>query len=137
VQRCGLLRQLSVCLSVEHNCEPTKTDGPIEMLFGYGTQVYPGNRLLSGGGGPDPQGKGNFEGCSRMKCIRLHKQQIPQQHGAADLSAGDRSSRRKRGFRMDSPAAGLTSAGAMRPFVEILWPLIVIITIIVIIRIND
>jgi len=38
---------------------------------------------------------------------------------------------------MDSPAAGLTSAGAMRPFVEILWPLIVIITIIVIIRIND
>ena len=47
-----------VCLSVEHNCEPTKTDGPIEMLFGYGTQVSPGNRLLSGGSGSP--GKGQF-----------------------------------------------------------------------------
>ena len=29
-----------------------------------------------------------------------------------------------RGFRMDSPAAGVTSAGAMRPFVKILLPLV-------------
>jgi len=47
--------------------------------------------------GPDPpRGRGNFEGCSVG----------PQQHGAADLSAGDSASRRKRGFRMNSPAAG-------------------------------
>jgi len=26
---------------------------------------------------------------------------------------------------MDSPAVGVTSAGAMRPFVKILWPLVI------------
>jgi len=29
---------------------------------------------------------------------------------------------------MDSPAAGVTSAGAMRPFVKILWPLVFILS---------
>ena len=70
------------------------------------------------GEGPDPREMGNFRGYSpALKCIRLCKQQTPQQHGAADLSAGDGASRRKRGFGMDSPAAGVSSARAMRPLV--------------------
>ena len=54
--------------------------------------------------------------------VRLCKQQTP---AAADLSAWDSASPRKRGLRMNSPdAGGVTSAGAMRPFVRILWPLV-------------
>ena len=40
------------------------------------------------------------------------------------LSAGDSASRRKRGFRMDSPAAGVTGVGMMPPFIKTLWPLV-------------
>jgi len=32
---------------------------------------------------------------SPSKCLRLHKQRTPQQHGAADMSTGDSISRRK------------------------------------------
>ena len=47
-----------------------------------------------------------------VKCIRLRKQQTPAAaHGSA--------SRPMRGFRMDSPAAGVTSARAMWPFVKV------------------
>ena len=59
-----------------------------------------------------PPGVGANWGLSpTLKCITLCKQQTPQQNGAADLSAGDSASQRKHGFRMDSPAAGVTSAG--------------------------
>ena len=50
---------------------------------------------------------------------------MPQQHGAADLSTGDRKSRRKQCVRIDSHAAGVTSSGAMRPYGKILWPVVV------------
>ena len=40
---------------------PAKTAAPIEMLFGLGLGVGPGNHVLDGG--PDPAvGRGNFEG---------------------------------------------------------------------------
>jgi len=52
------------------------------------------------------------------------KQQTLQQRRTADLSAGDNALRQKCGFRRDSSATGMKSAGAMRPFVKILWPLI-------------
>ena len=68
---------------------------------------------------------GNFRWISGpLKCVRLCKQKRPQRHGAADLSAGDSASSESEGFRMDSPVAGVTSAGAMRPYAKILWPLV-------------
>jgi len=61
-----------------------------------------------------PGGSGNLGAVPPLKCIRLYEQQTPQQYGAADLSAGDSASRPMSGFGMVSPAAGVTSAGAMR-----------------------
>jgi len=99
----------------------TKTDEPIELPFGLWTRM--GHRKHVFGGAGMPQGKGNCGDCSpALKCIRLCKQQTPQLHGAADLSAGDSASRRKGGFvRNGFNRRGVTSAGeAMRPFVTIL-----------------
>ena len=65
VQRCGLFLQLYsvICLYVGHNSEPcTKTDEPIEMLFGLWTRVGPRKEpRIYTDGGPDPQvGMGFF-----------------------------------------------------------------------------
>jgi len=76
-----------VCLSVGHNHEPCKNDWTSQdadcvMDLG-GTKDWPCITW-----GPDyPQGKGQFLGCHPLKYIRLCKQQMTQQHGAADLSA--------------------------------------------------
>ena len=76
-----------VCLSVGHNHEPCKNDWTSQdadcvMDLG-GTKDWPCIRWC-----PDyPQGKGQFLGCHPLKYIRLCKQQMTQQHGAADLSA--------------------------------------------------
>jgi len=64
---------LRVCVCVcllDRTLTPTKTDKPIEMLFGVWTQVGPMNVVLGGGPNP-PTGTGNFGGCSPLKCIRL------------------------------------------------------------------
>ena len=45
---------------------PAKTAAPIELPFGLSTQVGPGNHVLDGG--PDPHGKGNFEGKGASHC---------------------------------------------------------------------
>ena len=124
MQTCGLLLQMQrglrvcLCAYAGHNSEPYKngwtvdSDGPKEPCIRWGRRTR--------------QGKGQFWGSFLpLKCgTLLCKQQMPQQHRAADLSAGDSASRWKCGFRMDSPATGVTSAGAMRPFVKILWPLV-------------
>ena len=74
----------------------------------------PNNHAL--GEGPDFPREGHLGVVLPLKCIRQRKRQTSQRHGAADLSAGESASRRKHGFIMDSPAAGVTSLGAMRPF---------------------
>ena len=51
----------SVGLSVRQSVtlvSPAKTAEPIEIQFGSGTRVGPGNHVLDGG--PDPLGKGQF-----------------------------------------------------------------------------
>jgi len=101
---------LCTCL-LDTTASPAKEDELIEMPFGLSTRVGPRNHVLGGVTGSS-QGKDNFEELfPQLKCIRLCDQQTLQQHRAADSSAGDSASRRKRGFRMDSPAAGLTDAG--------------------------
>ena len=112
-----------VCASVGHNREPYKTAEPIEMPFGLWTWLSPKTHVLSGA--RMPHGKGQFWGIvPQFKCIRLCKQQMPAAARGYRFVRKGSSSLRKRGFKMDSPAAGVTSAGAMRPFVKILWPLV-------------
>jgi len=99
-----------VCL-LDTTARPTKTDGPIGMLFELWTRVGPGNHVFCGGRNRT-RGMGNFRGCfpySNALC-KLYEQQTP----------GDSASRRAYSYKMDSPAAGVTSAGAMRPFVRLL-----------------
>ena len=126
---CGKMRPVAavVAWSVSDCCapavSPTKTAEPIEMAFGLWIRLDPTDHALSGG--PGPAGEGIFfagEGLFLpVKCITLCNQQKPQlQHDAANLSAGNSASRQKRIFRMDSLAAGVTRAEAMRPFVKIL-----------------
>jgi len=116
--RCSVVC-LCVCL-LDTTVSLTKTAEAIEMPFGLWTRVGLGNHVL-GGGVDRPVGRGNSGGCFP---IRLCNQQTLQQHGAADLSAGD--CMLQCDFRMDSPTAGVTSAAVMRPFVRILWSLVVI-----------
>ena len=48
-----------LCLSVCRLEMPSKTAVPIEMPFGLGTRVGPGNHVLDGGS-RSPHGKGQF-----------------------------------------------------------------------------
>ena len=90
-------------------------DEPTDMPFGIKTRVRQRNHVS--GGAQSPQGKGQFWGSSGpLKCIRQPKQQKLQQHGAADMYAGDSTSQRKRGFRMDSPIMWVTSGGSDAAF---------------------
>ena len=101
---CACVRAcVRVCVCVWHNRGSCKTAEPIEMLFGLWTRVGPRNNVLGGLRIPFSV-MGNFRGLlPPLKCIRLRKQQTPQQqHGAADLSAGGSASRQKRGFITDS-----------------------------------
>ena len=74
---------LSVCLSAVYNREPCETGRTDQdaVCFGPCFRWRPGS--------PRP-GEGPFWGgvVPQLKCIRLCKQQTPQMHGAADLSAG-------------------------------------------------
>jgi len=76
-----------VCVSVDllvTTVSLAKTDEPIDMPFGLWTWVGRWSHVLDGG--PDPHRKGGFWGVvPSSKCIRLCKQQTPQQHGAASL----------------------------------------------------
>jgi len=67
--------------------------------LGCGLGCVQGTMYSVGVPSPDPStGRGNlFLGglFSPSKCLRLHKQRTPQQHGAADMSTGDSISRRK------------------------------------------
>ena len=98
-----------VCVSVcwTQLLNRSKIQNACRFCCGLGW-VGPSNHVLCGA--RIPLGDGAiFRVVPPLKCIRLCKQQTLQQHGAADLSAGDSASRRKRGF--DSPAAGVTSTG--------------------------
>jgi len=86
----------------------------------------PRNPSPLGDSSPDPSGEGTVLGVvPPLKSVRLCKQQTRQQHGAADLSAGDSVSQRKCSFRMNLPGTGVTSAGAMRHFIQIQIPVVV------------
>jgi len=75
-------------------------------------------------GGPEFHLPLNFWGVvSPLKCIRLCKQQTAQQHGAADLSAGAVRHGESAVLAWTRPMG----AGAMRPFVNVLWPLVGVI----------
>jgi len=110
-QRCSLLLQmfrgLCVCLLVT-TVRPTETAEPIEMPFGLWNRVGPRNHVLGGPG--SPQGQWQFRG---LKYIILCTQQTQQQHGAADLSAGDSSF-------FEARLQNGATRGTMRPFVRIL-----------------
>ena len=51
---------LFVCLCVGHVRKPCKTAEPIEMSFGWVTQLVPSNYVIDGS--TDPQGNGQFLG---------------------------------------------------------------------------
>ena len=81
-----------VCL-LDTTARPTKTDGPIGMLFELWTRVGPGNHVFCGGRNRT-RGRGNFRGCfpySNASC-KLYEQQTP----------GDSASRRAYSYKMDS-----------------------------------
>ena len=102
---------LSVCLTT---VGPAETDEPIEMPFGSWTRVGSGNNTLDWGSDP-PREEAVLGMFPPFNCIRLCMQLTP-------VAARDYRFVR---FRMDSSAAGVTSAGAMRPVVKILWPLVI------------
>jgi len=67
-----------------------------------------------------PPGQGAIWGLvPPLKFIRSSKERTPTEARRCRYTP-----RRKSGFRTDSHAAGVTSAGAMWPFVKILWPLV-------------
>ena len=69
-----------------------------------------------------PSAEGTILGV--VPAIILWKQQTPAAARGCRLDRRASASRQNLGSRMDSPAAGVTSAGAMRHFVKILWPLV-------------
>ena len=72
----------SVCLLVT-TMSRAKTTEPIALWTWVGPKI---DHIL-GGAQITPRAKGQFLGCHPLKYIRLYKQQMTQQHGAADLSA--------------------------------------------------
>ena len=115
----------SVCLSVCHNqelCWNGWTDRDAAWVVDSGGPREPCVRW-----GPDPPRERGILGkevVPSLKCIRLCKQQMTAAARGCKLVRRGGAPRRKRGFRMDSPFAWVTSAGAMRPFVKILWLLV-------------
>ena len=97
----------SVLLSVGQNCEPNK-DGPTDRDGIWVTDSGGANEpRVKCGGVRIPAGErvilGVVSSLKRIDCVSSKK----PQHGTADMSAGVSTSHRKRGFRIDSPAAGL------------------------------
>jgi len=118
------LVSLCVCLLVM-TVSPTKTAEPIEMPCGLWTRVGPRNHVLRGG--PDPPRERVILRVVLFPhyiYIIMCKQQMPQQHRAADLCAWDSASRRKRGFRMNSSAVGLGRCGLSSEFLDHLFTLL-------------
>jgi len=121
VQRCGLLLLLfrSLCVSVRWIL-------PSAVLKRMNRSRH---RLVCGLGWPkepcikwdpaSPNRRGNFGGYPPLKYIRLCKQQTLQQVGESVASEWTR-------------GGGVTSAGTMWSFVIILWPLVCIMTIVIV-----
>ena len=115
---------VSACVCLLDTRESYKNGEPIEMLLGCGLW----NRVL--GGGPDALGKGPFSWLSPpLKCIILCKQQIPEAAQGCRFVHRSGASRHKRGFLIDSPTAWVTGVAAMRPFITVLWPLVIIVIV--------
>ena len=113
-----------VCVSVGHKRKPYKnggTDRDATWSVDSGGPQKPGIRW----GPRSSPVKGQFGSFPLpLKCIRLCKQQRPQQHGAANFLAGTSRHGESEASEWTHPPQGVTSAGAMRPFVKILWPLV-------------
>jgi len=108
---------LSVCRSVTL-VSPAKTAGPIEMPFGLRIRVCPRNHVLDGGPDP-PMERGNFEGkghagrpVTPRGCKWAHPPLALWWH-----------------YRPRGTSEFVITRGAMRPFVKLLWPLVIIIQI--------
>ena len=122
-----MCRCSAVCLSlsVEHNREPYKngrTDRDVVWVVDSGRtkETLVGARI--------PRGRGHFFG-GGLFLIEMYceSSKRPQQHGAADLTAGAAVTAKKCGFRMDSFARrGGDKCGAMHSFVRILPPVVVV-----------
>ena len=82
------------------------------MLFGL-TCVGPRNHVLGEGATLGVAPHWNAFDCVSSKCCK--RSIVEFMHGATDSSAGDGASTAMSGFRMDSPAAGMTSVGQRGP----------------------
>ena len=92
----------SVCVLIT-TVSRKKTDESIEIAFELWTRVRPRNHYWGSG---SLKTRGSWEGVvPPFECIKLCKQQTPQQKGFADLSAGDSTPRRKRSEWTHPPQA--------------------------------
>jgi len=121
-QRCGLLlpmfRGLHVCLLVT---SMSWTDWDDVLVVNSGGPKKPCIRWRPG----SLWGRGSYGAVSPLKCISLDKQQTPQQHGAADLSTGRVHHGKKVASKWTHYHGG-DKFGVVRPFINILWPLVII-----------